>query len=257
MNAAAAPQKEPVTAPRGDRRRLIALALAGWHDHLRIPASRPMGESGSGEPTTMSGRTSTRRRDELLLRLDRQQAPKPMSLSAYRRATRPGDLERGSHPCWSELERAMGVLAVRDSFGHRVLVETLVAEPLPGVDWRRVVAAIHALPFIAGGVQHAVSAPRYGLLRALAALDELLPANLSFPREVHDQVEGWSAWLASVKGAASEKQQRSRSYRSASVLRDAHIFELSSLAGWSQARIAKELGVSQATVSRALRREAA
>jgi hypothetical protein len=254
---ALAPHEVPAVASGGDRRRLIALALAGWHDHVRVPASRPLGESGCGEATTVSGRTSTRRRDELLLCLDARETSKPMSLAAYRRASRPGDLERGGHPCWSELERAMSVLAVRDPFGHQVLVETLVAEPLPGMDWRRVVAAIHALPFLAGGVSHAVSAPRYGLVRALGALDELLPANLSFPREVHDQVEGWSEWLASVRAAGSAKQQRSRSYQAATRLRDAHIVELSEMAGWPQSRIAHELGVSQATVSRAIGRAAA
>jgi hypothetical protein len=251
---AAAPLALPDTAPR-PRTRLIALALAGWHDHVRITVSTVRGESGSGEQTTMSGRTSTRRRDELLLRLQVGSGDgRPTSMDAYRHARRPGDLERGSHPFWAELERAMTLLEQRDKFGHDLVVRTLVADPLPGADWRRVVAAIHALPYIAGGVSYAVCAPRYALVAALRELDEILPANIVFPREVGDQVEGWNVWLASVKGAASAKQQRSRSYQAACSLRDAHILELSNLAGWSQARIAVELGVHQSTVSRALKR---
>lgn len=237
------------------RVRLIALSLASWHDHLPVPGSRVRGESGAGEPTTVSGRQSTKRRDELLLRLEREREDglrgRPddanvVSMDAYRRS------HQGAF--WQTLSETMTVLSVEDGYGHRLLLHVFVRP----MDTRGALARCHALATVAGGNvgEGPVETPRYRLVKALVWLDRHLPAGLVFPTTVVEQVAGWEQWLAAIRTRKTDEGRTIRSGADKASLRerDRYIRELTEMAGWTQQRVATHLGLNQSTIQRVLAR---
>ena len=250
-NLAPLPESWNTRAP--GRIRLIALALASWHDLDPVTCTKARSTPAHGS----SGRTlSSRDRDALLLRLERDSrideqlvgAPDDGNfLGMYRR------MKRGEHPFWRALADAMIVLNIDDPAGHRLLVSTLVD---PG-DARRALARCHALPYVTGGNAHAVDTPRYRLVRALTALNDTLGA-VDFPNEIRDQEAAWEQWLAAVRPrtTSSGRRVKSDADRQALRQRDRYVVELSQLAEWPQTRIATHLGLSQPMVCKILRKHA-
>lgn len=247
--------------PAKSRVRLIALSYANYNNTIPMPGSRIRGESGLAEPPTVTGRTSTRRRDELLLRLER--TPEDLEpMTGRKDDSNVVAIDRHhrtmTSPFWATLRDGLQQLQALDGFGWRLVVETLV-EP---DDARNAFARIHALKYVAGGQYGSpVATPRAGLVRALMLLDrELLPSGLTFPGFVHAQVESWDAWIAAI---APRKTQSGKIVRASTsdgrdidenayAMRAQYVRELD-LAGLTQAQIATDLGITQQMVSKILK----
>lgn len=254
MSAASlAPLPESWNTRAPGRIRLIALALASWHDLDPVTCTKARSTPAHGS----SGKTlSSKDRDALLLRLERDSrideqlvgAPDDANfLGMYRR------MRRGEHPFWRNLADAMILLSIDDPAGHRLLVFTLV-DPW---DARRALARCHALPYVVGGKDHVVDTPRYRLVRALSALNETLGA-VDFPNEIRDQEASWEQWLAAVRPrtTSSGRRVKSDADRQALRQRDRYVIELSQMAEWTHQRIATHLGLSREAVTKIMRRHA-
>lgn len=243
--------------PAASRIRLIALALAGWHDALPMPGSNIRGESGKGETTNFSKRETNRARDELLLRLEKPEEAMEGREDDANVVAIDRHLDRRLSPFWKTMLESMTVLGVLDSFGHRLIVETLMDPRDP----RGAFARIHALKYVAGGQPGVpLATPRAALLRALIRLDkELLPHGLVFPAYIHAQVDSWEAWLAAIRPKKTQSGKIVRASTSdgkdvdshAYDMRDRYVRELANY-GLTQQQIATDLGLSQPLVSKIL-----
>lgn len=209
-----------------------------WQD-IPVPGSRVRGEAGSGDPTTVTGRTSTRRRDELLLKLDRtdgegDEGGSLVELAAVRAASH-------RHPAFAEVGRAMGRLRKVNPSAWRVLNRRLVGVCSGNI------AEVHALA--------EARLEEFPLRTALIGLCRLLPEQMGFPREVVAGLAAWEEWLAACRPQSGRKQGQtvaSSISPGAQGQRFAFARALAD-AGVSQKLIAERLGVSQQAVSYMLR----